>query len=89
MLDRGDRYPDEHNPRREVAAIPRQPRRSRIIFVMVLLNRFAADVYSQNGEDGIIEHILASIDGGLNKWCVQFRRLGWVALEQLRQPDPE
>ena len=56
---------------------------------MVLLNRFAADVYSQNGEDGIIEHILASIDGGLNKWCVQFRRLGWVALEQLRQPDPE
>jgi hypothetical protein len=38
------------------------------------LQTFAANVHSQNGEDGIIEEILARVGRvwPLNKWCVEF-----------------
>lgn len=36
-----------------------------------MLNDFAANVYSQNGEDGILERILELI-GESNGWCVEF-----------------
>lgn len=36
-----------------------------------LLNRFAVDVYSQAGEDGVIEHVLDTI-GERDGWCVEF-----------------
>jgi len=36
-----------------------------------VLTDYAANVYSQNGEDGILEHLLERI-GDRNSWCVEF-----------------
>jgi len=38
------------------------------------LNDYAANVFSQNGEDGILEEIFTRLPGGLSdeRWCVEF-----------------
>jgi len=39
-----------------------------------MLNKYAKNVYSQNGEDGVIEEILTrlQIQHGHERWCVEF-----------------
>ena len=36
-----------------------------------LLNKYEKNIYSQSGEDGVIEHIFSIIPNS-NKWCVEF-----------------
>ena len=37
-----------------------------------MFNDFKKNVYSQNGEDGILEEILKKLDLRKNGWCCEF-----------------